>query len=266
MEQPKISIIVPSYNQGQFLGETIRSIITQNYSNYELIIIDGGSTDNTLEVIREYEPYITYWVSEPDQGQTHALNKGYKVATGSIIGWQNSDDVYEKGAFRSVIDSFNQTREADFVYGNYRVINELSKILKSHYVIDFDIKVKLYENTIVYNQAMFWRKKFSDKMVIPDFSGPFNERLRFVMDAEFVFRAYINGAKFKRINNFIGSFRMHAANKTTLLEKVFVEEYGQIRRALFPNYSKNNEMLFKYPLKIKRLLLSYGYRLTRGAH
>lgn len=264
MEEHKISIIVPSYNQGQFLGETIQSIITQGYSNYELLIIDGGSTDNTLEVIKEYEAYIKYWVSEPDRGQTHALNKGYQIATGKVIGWQNSDDVYEEGAFRKAIDCFNHSIAVDFVYGNYHIINEFTEILKSHYVIDFDINTKLYENTIVYNQTMFWKKSFSDSLILPAFCGPFNERLRFVMDAEFVFRAYINGAKFGRVNAFMGSFRMHAANKTTLLEQVFTEEYDQIRMELFPSYSKNNEILFKYPLKIRRLLLSYAERLAGG--
>ncbi|MBU1223563.1 MAG: glycosyltransferase [Gammaproteobacteria bacterium] len=264
MEDHKISIIVPSYNQGQFLSETIQSIITQDYRNYELIIIDGGSTDNTLEVIKEYESQITYWVSEPDHGQTHALNKGYKIATGTIIGWQNSDDVYEKGAFRRANDAF-QTRETDFVYGNYRLINEFSVIVKNYFAIDFDIAIKLYENTIVYNQSMFWRKTFSDEMVISEFGGPFNEKLRFVMDAEFVFRAYLNGARFKRVNQFLGSFRMHADNKTSLLETVFVEEYAQIRRSLFPNYSRNKELLFKYPLKMKRLLFSAAFRLLGDA-
>ncbi len=104
---PRISIITPSYNQGIYLEETIRSIVLQNYPNYELIIIDGGSTDNTLEVIHKYEPWITYWVSEKDRGQSHAIRKGLAQATGDIINWINSDDLCAPGAFYHIAAEFD---------------------------------------------------------------------------------------------------------------------------------------------------------------
>jgi len=104
---PKISIITPSYNQGQYLEETIRSVIAQHYPNYELLIIDAGSTDNTLAIIRKYEPWITYWVSEPDRGQSHAIQKGLDVATGDIINWINSDDLVAPGAFHRIAAEFD---------------------------------------------------------------------------------------------------------------------------------------------------------------
>lgn len=91
---PKVSIVTPSYNQGQFLDETIRSVLLQGYPNLEYIIIDGGSTDDSIEIIREYEPWLTYWVSEQDRGQAHAINKGIGLSTGEVFGWLNSDDVY----------------------------------------------------------------------------------------------------------------------------------------------------------------------------
>jgi glycosyltransferase involved in cell wall biosynthesis len=107
---PKISIITPSYNQGQYLEETIRSIIMQDYPNYELIIIDAGSTDETLEVIKKYGPWIAYWVSEKDRGQSHAIQKGLDLATGDIINWINSDDLVAPGAFHHIAATFNLTR------------------------------------------------------------------------------------------------------------------------------------------------------------
>ncbi|WP_222940386.1 glycosyltransferase family 2 protein [Hymenobacter sp. BT491] len=117
---PKISIITPSYNQGQYIEETIRSIVLQNYPNYELIIIDAGSTDNTLEVIKKYEPWITYWVSEKDRGQSHAIRKGLAVATGDIINWINSDDICAPGAFHHIANELTlDTKDVVCGYCDY---------------------------------------------------------------------------------------------------------------------------------------------------
>src|SRR5690606_31772171 len=99
---PKISIVTPSYNQGQFIEETILSILNQNYPNLEYIIIDGGSTDNTVEIIKKYEDRITYWVSEKDNGQADAINKGLEQCTGEIFNWINSDDYLAKKSLYSI--------------------------------------------------------------------------------------------------------------------------------------------------------------------
>ena len=95
MYNPKISIVTPSFNQGQFLEETILSVLEQEYPNLEYIIIDGGSSDNSLNIIKQYEKKLSYWVSEPDNGQTHAINKGFSHATGEIFMWLNSDDIFK---------------------------------------------------------------------------------------------------------------------------------------------------------------------------
>ena len=92
---PKISIVTPSYNQGEFLEETIRAVLLQNYPNLEYFIMDGGSTDNSVEIIKTYKPWLTYWVSEKDKGQADAINKGFERVTGDILAWLNSDDTYE---------------------------------------------------------------------------------------------------------------------------------------------------------------------------
>lgn len=99
---PKISIVTPSYNQGQFIEETIRSVLLQGYPNLEYIIIDGGSTDNSVDIIKKYSPWLTYWVSEPDRGQSHAINKGLAHCTGEVFNWINSDDLLCPGALRAV--------------------------------------------------------------------------------------------------------------------------------------------------------------------
>jgi glycosyltransferase involved in cell wall biosynthesis len=111
-ELPKISIVTPSFNQGRFIEKTILSVIEQDYPNLEYIIIDGGSTDESVEIIKKYEKHLAYWVSEPDRGQSHAINKGFERATGEIFGWLNSDDWYHPGALKALAEAFAANPEA----------------------------------------------------------------------------------------------------------------------------------------------------------
>jgi glycosyltransferase involved in cell wall biosynthesis len=121
---PKLSVVTPSYNQSQFLEEAIRSVLLQGYPNLEYIIIDGGSSDGSLELIRNYEPWLTYWVSEPDRGQSHAINKGIVRSTGDILFWLNSDDLVLPGAFSTVARLFMKRSQVRLVTGQAQVINE----------------------------------------------------------------------------------------------------------------------------------------------
>lgn len=258
----KLSILVPSYNQAQYLEQTLHSIFSQSYSNFEVLVADGGSTDGSVDILKKYSSRLAWWVSERDDGQSHALNKAYKHATGDYLAWQNSDDTFEPYAFERAAAILAAHPDVDFLYGNHRLIDEHSDIVKSYYAIDFDIRTKLYENTIVYNQALFWRKSFSDRMFHSDAGrAPFNENLRFVMDAEFVFRAYQHGAVFRRAPYFFGSFRMHSENKTSTLDDVFQKEYLKVRKELFRTFSLRKEKWLRLPLKIRRHLLAILSRM-----
>ena len=117
MRTPKISVITPSYNQAQFLERTIRSVIEQDYSNREYIIIDGGSSDASADIIRRYADRLTYWVSEKDNGQAHAINKGFAKASGNLLCWLNSDDFYEPDTLPFIADYFKSNPEVDVVCG-----------------------------------------------------------------------------------------------------------------------------------------------------
>lgn len=142
---PRISIITPTYNQGAFIEETIRSILLQNYPNLEYIIIDGGSTDNTLEVIKKYEPWITYWVSEKDRGQSHAINKGLEKCTGDICNWINSDDCLTENALQKIQKAFKDQQVLSFC-GNAQVLFEEDRkapVLFRTTLLDQDINTHL---------------------------------------------------------------------------------------------------------------------------
>src|SRR5881409_3781716 len=125
---PSISIVTPSYNQATFLEETIRSVLLQGYPNLEYIVMDGGSTDGSVEIIRKYEKHLTYWTSQKDAGASDAIRKGFERATGSILAYLNSDDLYLPGAVHHLINRF-KTAGADVVYGNTYWIDDRSRIL-----------------------------------------------------------------------------------------------------------------------------------------
>lgn len=127
MSYPKFTVVTPTYNQGQYIEKTIDSVLSQSYPNLEFIIIDGGSKDNTVEIIKKYERHLTYWVSEPDRGQSHAINKGMNKATGDYLTWLNSDDWYLEGALNHMKAMFEANPEAGMVVGAGRIVDPAGK-------------------------------------------------------------------------------------------------------------------------------------------
>lgn len=127
---PRISIVTPSFNQGQFIEETIRSVLLQGYPNLEYIIIDGSSTDGSVEIIKKYKPWLAYWESEPDRGQSHAINKGWGRITGEITTWLNSDDIYLKNTLALVASAYHSQQEKKVLFGDGIVINEAGKFVE----------------------------------------------------------------------------------------------------------------------------------------
>jgi glycosyltransferase involved in cell wall biosynthesis len=130
---PRISIVTPSFNQAPYIEETIRSVLLQNYPNLEYLIIDGGSTDGSVDIIKKYEPWLTYWVSEKDGGQSQAINKGWHRATGELLAWLNSDDYIEPDVLRKVANSYIQSRDLcpGLIYGRANVIDHGREFLFS---------------------------------------------------------------------------------------------------------------------------------------
>lgn len=214
----RFSIVVPSYNQGRFIEETIRSVLDQDYPEKELIVIDGGSTDGTVDVIRRYEDRIAYWVSEGDRGQAHAVNKGFAVATGDIFGWQNSDDVYLPGAFRKVASEIAARPEAEVYFGHIRFLDEDGVAVDENRAVPVRMFNLLYDGSLVRNQAAFFRRSVWETV------GGLDENFRFCMDRDFFLRAAHLGTDFFVVREFLGAFRVHGESKTSTLQAARREE------------------------------------------
>ncbi|MEJ7830185.1 MAG: glycosyltransferase family 2 protein [Segetibacter sp.] len=206
---PKISIVTPSYNQGKYIEETILSIINQNYSNLEYLIIDGGSTDNSVEIIKKYEKHLAYWVSEKDKGQSDAINKGFKKVTGEIVCWLNSDDILIDGALDKVVSCFRDNKDLDLVNGNLLLIDENSKILSGHFILkqkSWYAKQGIY---YVSQPSMFWKRRIFDKV------GLLREDFHASMDREFLIRIFKNNFKIGQLDEILAGFRMHSTSKSS---------------------------------------------------
>ncbi len=174
---PRVSIVTPSYNQAQFIEETIRSVLLQGYPDLEYIIIDGGSTDGSVEIIRKYEPWLAYWVSEKDRGQSHALNKGFRRATGDIVGWLNSDDTYQPEAIARAIDYLSATPDCALVYCDCHVIDKDSHVYGQVKGREFIWKEQLLKNSVP-QQGVFVRRSALGEV------GGVDETLHYIMDYE----------------------------------------------------------------------------------
>ena len=206
---PRISVIVPSFNQGSFIEKTLRSILDQEYPNLELIVIDGGSSDNTTQVLKEYGRQIAHWVSEKDRGQSHAFNKGLALATGEIIGWLNSDDVYLNRCLFHAAEYFAAQADIDVVFSDYIYIDEAGRYLKRRKEPPFDYSIYLWTGACYHaNIAGFFRRRVFDRV------GNLDETLHYSMDYEFYLRAGNAGVRFGHVRAYWGAYRFHSASKS----------------------------------------------------
>lgn len=222
---PKISIVTPSYNQAEFLERTILSILNQNYPNLEYIIVDGGSTDKSLEIIKKYEKYISYWISETDNGQSDAINKGFRIATGDVVGWQNSDDIYLPNAFFKIAEEYKKYPYYDVYFGNLITIDYIDKIINEIRYSPFSLNCLLYEGWNITNQTTFFKNN-----IIKEY--PLKENYKYAMDADLYVRLGIDKRKFKFVRDFLGCLRFHNNTKTAAISSsTGIKEWEQIRRA-----------------------------------
>ena len=245
---PKISIVTPSYNQARYLERTVLSVLNQGYPNLEFIIVDGGSTDGSVEIIKKYEQYLTYWRTAPDAGQSDALNHGFSKATGDIFGWLNSDDLYLPGALMRVVEAFMANGESGIVYGDWWEIDSDDEVISVNYAFDFSLGHFIHEGFHLNSQAMFWRRDVHRRF------GAFDVNLQRTMDYDLILRfGLVEGQNaFRRIPHPLACFRRHAEQKTIGFDRAVHEEHRQI--------AAKNGIDIKYSLRGKAYRLIYRAR------
>jgi len=246
---PQVSIVTPSYNQAQFIEETIRSVLLQGYPDLEYIIIDGGSTDGSVDLIRKYEPWLAYWASEPDEGQSHALNKGFTQVTGDILGWLNSDDLYCPGALRKAVRLFQEETDVSVVYGGHYRIDAEGQIIDKVWASPFDLRYMLYNGMDISQQALFWRSDLMRRV------GMIDEELVFCMDRDLILRLIWHG-KVIRTTKYLGMFRLHSEAKTATIQDVHRREI-EIVQLRYRHYHDTvlPAWFWRVYLSVKRLVL-----------
>jgi glycosyltransferase involved in cell wall biosynthesis len=261
MNQPtKISVVTPSLNQGKFVEETILSVLNQDYPNIEYMIMDGGSTDNTLDIIKKYEDRIDYWVSEPDKGQSEAINKGFEIVTGDIVTWINSDDQYfTEDIFQKVFELFSTNPEIGACYGNNVYIDENSSILYFRKGIPFYSRGLLNVWNYIHQPTVFLRREVIDEFLL-------NLDFNYVMDYEYWLRI-AQKHKFKYIDLLISASRWHNECKTMENDNLFFFELKKIHNATakrFINRIIPPKYFFKMFYNIQRLYsLPFLWQLHR---
>jgi glycosyltransferase involved in cell wall biosynthesis len=243
---PKISIVTPSFNQASFLEETIRSVTSQGYPNLEYIVMDGGSTDGSVEIIRRHRERIAFWRSERDAGQSDALRQGFQRATGGILAYLNSDDTLEPGTLKMVGEYMATHPDVDLVYGNMNLIDAAGKYLYTAHPL-LDLRILVYENPFIPQQAMFWRRELYERV------GGVNPALRFAMDYELTLKFLLGRARVGKIRKVLANFRVHPDAKSSTIRDVMHSERNEILSRLYPTDEG----------KLARLLKKVCYRCLR---
>lgn len=265
-EQPLISVVTASYNYRQFLRAALDSVGQQAYPNKEHVIFDGESTDGSVDMLRTYaadHPHVL-WVSEPDEGQSDAINKGFRSASGEIIGWLNADDYYLPGCLEAVAEAFARHPEVDILYADFRFIDGEGRVLQLRQELDFDPFMLKYLHVLyIPTTATFFRRKVFEE-------GNFlDAAYHYSMDYEFFVRLAQRGYRFKHIPVVVADFRWHAESKSSTQQRGFREEQIQALYTHDPLFDRTPP-LFREPLRRLLCLLAqtkrYSLKLATGKY
>ncbi len=225
-QMPKISIVTPSYNQGHFIKQTIQSVLNQQYPNLEYIIIDGGSTDNTIEIIKKYEKHLKYWVSEPDKGQANAINKGLQLCTGDIFNWLNSDDYLEQGALQKIADAFAY-EQVQILAGRVRNFSTASEEIIPNQQLSAE-GLMCWKPGVKFVQPGVWMRRS-----LIEQCGGIDEQFHYAFDWDLYIRYLYHFPQVKELDELLVHFRLHDNSKTQSLSDRFAIEERKIIEKIY---------------------------------
>lgn len=250
MNWPKISVVVPSYNQAHYLEQTLCSVLEQSYPNLELIVMDGGSSDGSVDIIRRYADRIAYWVSERDGGQTAALIAGFACSTGDIQCWLNSDDLHERDTLEKVAGFFREQKNAEFVFGNCSWIDPNGNFLYYRREMGFNRWLWLYAYNFIPQPATFWTRSLYERV------GGLDPTFLLAMDGD-LFARFSRDTKVCHIDAPLARFRYYPEQRNQRLRETSDRED---RRILNRELNRNVSGLEKAVLGLAARAVRYGYR------
>ena len=219
---PRISVVTPSFNQGAYLRETLASIGDQRYPDLELIVMDGGSTDESLEVIKSYSGILTHWESGPDRGQAHAINNGFAKATGDIVCWLNSDDVFLPGALNAVAHTFNAHPDWEWLSAPSLKFGQSLHEQEGFYELPHD-RVGWLVHCPISQPSTFWRRSLYERF------GGLDESFHFALDYEYWVRFVFGGVPLRFLDRPLSAYRLHDESKTVAQAEMFKSEETKLR-------------------------------------
>ena len=217
----QFSVVTPSYNQASFIEKTILSVLEQRYPAVEHIIVDGGSTDGTLDILKKYKHLR--WISEPDKGQTDAINKGLRMAKGEILAWINSDDYYLHGAFDRVVNAYKDIRKPDVVMGDILVVGQDGGKIARRRAIPYDHKMLLFGTNYIQQPGVFFTREALEK------AGYLDEDLHFAMDWDLWLRFGEAGLRFKLVRASLACLRWHKQAKSVAQYSRFAADFKTVK-------------------------------------
>jgi len=259
MNWPRITVITPSFNQGEYIEDTLKSVLSQNYSNLEFLVFDGGSTDNTVEILKEYDKEITFWTSEKDKGQSDAINKGLRRATGEIITWLNSDDQLLPGSLETVAKAFQEDKDLFLLFGG-TILFGPNFPEKEQYPSEENIRRRGCAGLPFAQPSSFFSRKLIEKY------GILEESLHFGMDYAFFLPVFLF-EKFKVEHQLFSKYLYHSTSKSVTQQAKFAQDYARIFGSLLATHPEGKPFLGELQmlglLPKSPIVLPYACPLTK---